>query len=185
MNDGGFGTPYMFSDPLVCSFFSHTGTVVGTFTAVGVVVVALLVALFICACRRRRSDDDDRFLEKIVAHNSNHGGDGTRGLASLFPIPPTATNAFPNHHAHPTNARSSIYNPEEYYFPRGINVAQQPQNASTSFRAPRPMRPISYVNPYSSPNPRRTSAHVPMNPHASSAASRDSFYRARDRFPPQ
>jgi hypothetical protein len=175
----------MLSDLLVCSFFSHTGTVAGTFTAVGLVVVVLLVALFICVCKRRRSDDDDPFLEKIVAHNSYHGGDGTRGLASLFPIPPTATNAFTDQYTHPTNARSSIYNPEEYYFPRGINVARQPQNASTLLQVPRPLRPISYVNPYSTPNPRRAPARAHVNSRASSAATRDSLYRARDRFPSQ
>ncbi|KZP24701.1 hypothetical protein FIBSPDRAFT_420014 [Athelia psychrophila] len=48
-------------------FFANTGAVAGTFTAVGVVALALLITLIYC-CKKRQNDEDDydTYFEKVT-----------------------------------------------------------------------------------------------------------------------
>ena len=183
------------------SFFANSGAVAGTFTVVGLVAVGLLAMLFLCIRKKRRAayDDDDTFFEKIHAPTSYSGGGGHRGLGTLSPILPPATDAYADDaythasHAQTSTAHQGEYNqePQQYgmeYPPDAIYTTQQlqqqqlQQSAVNTAWAYSPASSSShhpYVNPFNSPNPRGvppppampvTESRAPVNARASSIA---------------
>jgi hypothetical protein len=175
-------------------FFANTGAVAGTFTVVGLAVVALLATLLICICKRRHSPDDadDAFFEKIPAPTSYDGGGGDRGLASLSPVYPPPTHAYSDD-GYTSNVHDSGYRheaePYAVHYPLATSyTTQQHQDAYNASRSPRATSPTSsrFPNPFDSPLPREVPAPAPVNIRDSSIAygvpheSRDSFYGAGD-----
>ena len=193
MNVSQFVLNFLIS--MVSSFFANTGAVAGTFTVVGLVVVALLATLLICICKRRHAPDDadDAFFEKIPAPTSyDGGGGGDRGLAALSPVHPPPTHAYSDD-GYTSNVHDSGYRheaePYAVHYPLATSyTTQQHQDAYNASRSPRATSPTSsrFPNPFDSPLPREVPAPAPVNIRDSSIAygvpheSRDSFYGAGD-----